>query len=100
VDQTVKPTRTWRDLAKQNELLLTKAIRQLAEKDAEVERLRAVVDAARHARRIHGNLNLHTAKCQDSPCVVCDDLAEVELDAENELDMALVQLDRAEPQHE
>lgn len=64
---------------------------------AEAKQLRTVVDAARHARRIHGNFNLHTAKCQDSPCVACDDLAEVELDAENELDMALVQLDRAKP---
>lgn len=57
---------------------------------AEVERLQRVVVAARAARAATGNYNLHRAECGQS-CDICDGLADIELDAANELDMELAQ---------
>jgi len=71
---------------------LAQMIREHRAALAEVERLRVVVTLARAASAARGNFNQHSATCQDSPCDVCEDLAELEHDAENELDMQLVEL--------
>lgn len=58
--------------------------------EAKVERLQRVVVAARASRAATGNYNLHRAECGQS-CDICDGLADIELDAANELDMELAQ---------
>lgn len=67
---------------------------KLVDQHEEVERLRAVAEAAKKARGITGNYNQHTAACQDCPCDVCEDFFDLEQDAELELDAVLLALDR------
>lgn len=87
---TLWVTDAWVPKEREDEL-----VAQLAERDARIEALDGVVEAAEEYRRLAVAQEIHEDGCNDSPCETCTIAAAATVDAERAMFAALDQAPRA-----